>query len=237
MRIDQQHDGVGVAGVQATSGVIVNVSAGPGDDVRLRGLNIEGLHSALEGIGFASGASLTIEDSSINGVTNAGVQFEPIAASALYVVNTKVTNCGTRGVFVAPITASRTVQVTLERLEAINDGAAGVFVDGSQSGATQPIIVSVADSLMSGAHAGVDGVSAVGHTPVEVVVRNSVITGNLNELVAEANATVVVSHSTISGNVAEFVENGVGAIAGTYGDNVIEGNVGVAFPPTPFHLQ
>src|SRR5450631_1902867 len=92
------NDGVGVAGVHATSGVIVNVSAGPGDDVRLRGLNIEGLHSALEGIGFASGASLTIEDSSINGVTNAGVQFEPIAASTLYVVNTKVTNCGTRGV-------------------------------------------------------------------------------------------------------------------------------------------
>src|SRR5476651_1203685 len=52
------NDGVGTAGVQATSGNAITINAGPTDAVYLRGLNVDGVNFAgLNGIAFNSGAS------------------------------------------------------------------------------------------------------------------------------------------------------------------------------------
>src|SRR5450432_383155 len=37
------NDGVGTAGVQATSGIAINITAGPTDSIYLKGLNIDGV--------------------------------------------------------------------------------------------------------------------------------------------------------------------------------------------------
>src|SRR5471032_1909466 len=53
------NDGVGTAGVQASSGAAITINAGPSDSVYLRGLNIDGLQeSATNGVQFNSGAAL-----------------------------------------------------------------------------------------------------------------------------------------------------------------------------------
>src|SRR5471030_1508201 len=55
------NDGVGTAGVQATSGNAITITAGPNDAVYLRGLNIDGVNGAgAYGIVFNAGASLTV---------------------------------------------------------------------------------------------------------------------------------------------------------------------------------
>src|SRR5471032_289873 len=57
------NDGVGTAGVQASSGAAITISAGPNDNVYLRGLNIDGvLEAGFTGVQFNSGASLTVID-------------------------------------------------------------------------------------------------------------------------------------------------------------------------------
>ena len=54
------NDGVGTAGVQVGSGNAVTINAGPGDAVHLRGLDIDGLGTADNGIVFNSGAGLAV---------------------------------------------------------------------------------------------------------------------------------------------------------------------------------
>src|SRR5471032_1756282 len=52
------NDGVGTAGVQATSGTAITINAAAGDDIYLRGLNVDGVHaSGTYGVVFNSGAS------------------------------------------------------------------------------------------------------------------------------------------------------------------------------------
>jgi hypothetical protein len=65
--------------VSGTNGIIV--SAGVNDVVILRGLDIEGLGTGLDGIKFNSGAALHIENCHINNFTNFAVEFVPIAPS------------------------------------------------------------------------------------------------------------------------------------------------------------
>src|SRR5471030_2138549 len=57
------NDGVGTAGVQATSGDAILINAGANDSIYLKGLNLDGVHlSGSSGISFANGGSLTVVD-------------------------------------------------------------------------------------------------------------------------------------------------------------------------------
>src|SRR5471032_1373868 len=54
------NDGVGTAGVQATSGNAITINAGAGDAVYLRGLNLDGAKAGTNGVVFNTGGALTI---------------------------------------------------------------------------------------------------------------------------------------------------------------------------------
>src|SRR5579872_4923147 len=55
------NDGVGTAGVQqSTTGDAIDINAGPNDTIYLRGLNIDGLGVAANGVSFNSGGELDI---------------------------------------------------------------------------------------------------------------------------------------------------------------------------------
>src|SRR5450631_4081568 len=71
------NDGVGTAGVQATSGVAITINAGAGAVV-LKGLDIEGV-GAADGVHFAAGGSLKVLDSTIKGFTADGLIYTPVA--------------------------------------------------------------------------------------------------------------------------------------------------------------
>ena len=63
--------GVLVAG---TNGIVVN--AGPSGKVILKGLDIDGSGSGLNGIRFVAGSSLVVEDCTIYGMTGWGIQIQ-----------------------------------------------------------------------------------------------------------------------------------------------------------------
>lgn len=73
-----------------TNGVIIN--AGPNDNVTLRGLVIDGFNTGINGIRFLAGASLHVENCTIERVTAFGISFEPSATSQLLVSNTVLRN-------------------------------------------------------------------------------------------------------------------------------------------------
>jgi hypothetical protein len=92
-----------IAGVTATNGVGIMISAGANDVINLRGFDIDGGNSGSVGIQFTSGQSLNIQKSAIRGFTNSGIIFSPNAGtSALFISDTMVTNNGGNGILIAP---------------------------------------------------------------------------------------------------------------------------------------
>jgi len=76
-------DGRGtLASVLSTSTYGIQVAAGVNDVVILRGFSINGVGLGTNGVRFVTGKALHIEDCTITGFTNVGVDFEPAAATA-----------------------------------------------------------------------------------------------------------------------------------------------------------
>jgi hypothetical protein len=73
-----------------TNGIIIN--AGANDNITLRGLIIDGFNTGINGIRFLAGASLHVEDCTIERVDQFGISFEPAGASQLSVRNTVLRN-------------------------------------------------------------------------------------------------------------------------------------------------
>lgn len=86
MTIDCLHTVGGVLAA-AANGVIVNAPAG--DRIVLRGLDINGTGSGVDGIRFINGASLHVEDSVISGMQN-GINIG--AGNEIYIKNTYIRN-------------------------------------------------------------------------------------------------------------------------------------------------
>lgn len=76
--------------VSGTNGIVVNV-ANATDIVVLRGLDIEGLGSGLNGITVLTGGSVHVEKCTINHFTQNGINFVPTqGGSQLHVLNTRL---------------------------------------------------------------------------------------------------------------------------------------------------
>src|SRR5689334_23122522 len=109
-----------VAGVLATSGVGITVSAGANDVVTLRGLGIDGANTGSTGIQFNSGKSLTIQKSFVRNFTNSGISFAPSATATLFISDTAVTNNATNGIVVSSSTGA--VNGAVARVSAFGNG-------------------------------------------------------------------------------------------------------------------
>ena len=89
------------AGVLAagTNGVIVN--AGATDNVTLRGLDINGAGTGLNGIRFLAGRALIVDNCQIYGFTTHGIDVALSAAASVDVKDTRINNIGGDGIRVA----------------------------------------------------------------------------------------------------------------------------------------
>ena len=110
--------GVLVSGINA---IIVNALST--DKIVLRGLDIEGLGTGLNGIRLLNG-SLVVENCTINNFTQQGIDMEPaaLATVSLTVSNTLIRRSGQAGILVKP-GASATVIGYLENVRLANNGA------------------------------------------------------------------------------------------------------------------
>jgi hypothetical protein len=212
------------AGITVASGGIgIKINAGPNDAVSLRGLTIDGGGIGETGIGFGSGASLTIEDCVVRHVNGEGVLFGSInATSSLTVSNSLLADNGGSGITLAP---SGSATAIINRIEAYNNGHSGIFVDGEFSAGTNTVIATVSQSVAAGnAGAGFVSITEPGQASTSLTVSNSVASNNSYGIATDGSGMPVLrlANSTVTGNAT-----GWAVFSGpvySYGDNYIDGN-------------
>lgn len=211
-------DGV-TAGVLAagTNGVIVN--AGANDVVVLRGLDIEGVGTGLNGVRFLAGGALHIEDCTIQGFTQSGISFAPSGASRLSVQDTVVRNnnpspsgASYGGIFVSPA-AGVLAEVSLERVRILRSFH-GLRLQGN--------VRATARQCATTANAGT-GVF-VGFNS-QLSLDGCEVAGNANGVRSDgANAIVRIANTLVSGNSLNGLLAANGGAIQSFGNNRIAGN-------------
>jgi hypothetical protein len=193
-----------VGGILATlvNGVIVNAAAG--DRIVLRGLDIHGAGSGIDGIRFIAGGSLHVENSVISGMQN-GINIS--AGNEIYIKNTYIRNNSNIGVNIA---AGGLVNAVIEKTTVENQ-AYGL------AGANARVITR--GSVYSGNSNG--GIVAQGGSSINV--DSSIVTNNGVGLYSGAGGTISVASSFISGNNTGVTFAGSGIVA-TFFDNKFQGN-------------
>jgi hypothetical protein len=216
------NDGVGVAAIQAGSGVNgVTINAGASDSVHLRGLTIDGPGtSGSNGIAFGSGGNLAIENCVIRNFQT-GIFIAPSTSSSFSVSNTIASN-NAGGIGIEP-TGSAVVTGVISKVIADNNNT-GVTVEGKfTTGASLNVVIADSETSNNNTGTGIDADSVPGAAPASVMVRNVVARLNNFGLGADANSTLRVAHSVVTGNKTAFETSGGGTIR-SYGDNDVNGN-------------
>ena len=205
-----------------TTGIIVN--AGSGAYVNLRGLTIQGVgFGTTTGLRFNTGLFLTMTNCVVRNHTGNAIEFRPNGNSNLSVLNTLAADNGGSGLFVQP-TGSGAVKVALSRVEAHNNSAHGVFVDGGQT--TGTINAAVSESVAAGnSQVGFLVASDLSHTFIKFMLVRSVAANNGTGLQNGGHAEFSVGESVVTGNLTSWP----GCVA-SYGDNFVRSN-GDGDPP------
>lgn len=222
--------GRGATGVSVTSNVAgITINAGPNDIVNLQGLHIDGGGTGTNGILFATGASLHIQDSVIRGFTT-GIRFQPSGSSTLLLENTLVSN----NVSGIEFRSASTSTGLLKDVQVINN-ASGIVATGGSSSAVANLTVQgsvVANNSTVGILAG--SFSAI-------TVSNSTLANNGIAIKAEsASALLQVSGSSVTGNGTGWLVASGGQVISS-SNNSFGGNMsgdtapptGPALPPSP----
>jgi hypothetical protein len=219
----------------AGNGIVINDSATATPNtavVFLRGLDIFGVNPPSNGVRFISGASLTIEDSTIrrfNALNSFGVSFQPTGLSTLIISNTVISENGSGatggGILVKPTGASGRAGVILRNVRVLNNANVGVVMDMTDATNVGGSGLVIDDTLIGRNGSGVRVLVPAGTSPTSTMIANSIISSNLNAGIANdgANATIRVGSSTITGN-GLGVSPANGGLIRSYGDNRNDGN-------------
>jgi len=224
-------DGSGTYGgvlVSGTSGIVV--SAGSSDDVVLRGLSFEGVGTGVDGILFNSGASLTVENCTINNfdtATSVGIAFQPTTPATLFVRDTIIRDMGWGGILVKPAN-STTTKASIDRVR-IETGVFGVRAEAFAS-------IAINDSTVTG-NVNHGFIATSSTNPAEINAERCVVTGNTGNgvTVTGSVATVRLSNNIITDN-GTGLSVGAGGTIISFGNNVIEGNT-TDGSPTSVHSR
>jgi hypothetical protein len=208
------------AGILAagTNGVIVN--AGVNDNVVLRGLDIEGAGTGLNGIRFLAGGTLHVENCTINGFTQAGIAFLPSGASRLSVEDTVVRDnnplAGSSygGIFIAP-TGTGSADASIDETRLVRNFH-GLRVQGNSRVAAR--------NCSASGHSG-SGLLAVSSGAAQLNLDGCEASNNVNGIRSEgAGTTVRIANTLVTNNTA----NGLMPVAGgaiiSFGNNQVAGN-------------
>ena len=212
-----------------TNGIIIN--AGASDTVTLRNIRINGVvgtpvAAGLNGVRFLAGAALHVENCTIFGFSQIGIDVNVNTASGVSVfVTDSVLSHNATGI-AAKNAGSGTVSVALQRTTVVQNSSIGFRADGS--GGTAPINGAVSDSLVAGNGTGVQANGGPSGTGAVHVTRSSIVNNFTNGAVANASAgkpaTVLFSNTLVTGNGTGVSSVGGGGLA-TYKNNAVNGNV------------
>jgi Right handed beta helix region len=183
--------------VSGTNAIVVNVP-NASDVVILRGLDIEGLATGLNGVSVITGGNVTVENSTINRFTVSGINFAPtVAGSQLHVSDTIIRNNGLaasgQGILVNPSGAAK---VTLEHVR-LDSNTLGLNVKGSPNVSVSNSIVT--NTLFAGL---VTANSSV------LTVENSVVSHNATGINCAAGTTVRLGNVSLTDNTIALTTGG-----------------------------
>ena len=205
--------------VSGTNGIVI--SAGAADVVILRGLDIEGLGTGLDGIKVIGAlAALHVEKCTVNafrGTNGSGIEVAPTTAGTtqVFIKDTIVRDNGQGtggGIFINP-GAGVTVKASLDNVRMENN----IFGFKSQGTST----TSVNDSVAAGNSAA--GFSAVNGSAVLNIERS--VAANNGTGVVCSNSTVRVGNTSFSGNTAATATAGANCF--TYKNNDSDAVIGL----------
>jgi hypothetical protein len=213
----------GTAGVlvSGTNAIVINALAT--DEIFLKGLDIEGLGTGLNGIKVLSAGLLQVEDCVIRGF-NAGapnglaIQIVPSVNMKFVVTRTSIFNNGAGGtgggIQIRPTGGA--ITGVIDRVVA-NRNAFGIAADGT--GGALGINITVRDSTINGNTA--TGILATTNsTGTGIMVANTAIANNaVGVQSAGAAAVLRIGQSQITGN-----GTGVSGPVLSYGNNQLNGN-------------
>jgi hypothetical protein len=215
--------------VSGTNGIVV--SAGAGHTVTLRNLRINGLAGTptggLNGVQFLSGAALHIENCTIFGFTQNGININLSsgAAASVFVTDTVVSNSA--GGVAARNAGAGNLFVSLQWTTLSQNSGFGYRADGS--GGPGSIFTAVSDSLIAGNGTGMSAVGGPAAFNGIQVTRSSIVNNTTTGAVSNGSAgptSIVSSNTLISGNGTGLSSVGGGNLF-TYKSNSVNQNAGV----------
>jgi Right handed beta helix region len=207
-----------IAGVLVSGTNAIVVSAGVNDVVTLRGLDIDGLGTGIDGIRFLSGKALHVENCQIYGFTTDGIDFEPNSLGGQLEVSDTRLSENAVGILARPAVGG-SAKVSLNRVQMENntDG----FKADSTNGAMQSTIK---DSVATGnSGVGIRSVTTGQVTAVMVDHTTSVNNGTGISSEGGAASTVRITNTTVTGNGTGLSPSGGAAIVSFHTNNV-QGN-------------
>jgi hypothetical protein len=210
-----------------TNGIIV--SAGAGQTVTLRNLRINGLLGApvagLNGIQFLTGAALHIENCTIFGFAQNGININLNSSSdtRVFVTDTAVTHSA-GGIAIRNVGAGH-LSLSMQRTSLVQNSSFGLKADGV--GGTARIIGAVSDSLFAGNGTGVLAVGGTqGGTAIHVT-RSTVVNNTTAGMQSDGTAGpafIFSSDTLISGNGTGLSSVGGGNLL-SFKNNSVGGNI------------
>jgi len=222
-------------GEAAVLGHGISIAAGAGDIVSLRGLVIDGQGGATAGVFVVSASAVHIQNSVIRNFegqnTGFGIAISNEGHTQVFVSDTTILNNGTvgetGGILVKPFGSA---DVVLDRVH-LENNVIGLKVDGTQ-GSGSGIRATVRNSVVSGnAGNGIWSLRPVGGVPAVILVERTAALNNAGAgVLADGGGVVLLSNATVAANgTGASVANG-GRLF-TYGNNVIDNNVGEDLSP------
>ena len=213
------NDGVGTAGVQqsASGQSAITISAGATDTVTLRGLNIDGLGLAKDGVHVASAGGLTIVNCIIRHFTHDGVYVVTSDSESLAITGSTASDNGNDGFDLSP-SGVASLNGFVESSLAFNNGSNGISIWGAN---TTNIPVTVAVSNSNTSDNGNDGIYNFGPV-VDALVNDGAYNNALYGFDAEGTAVLTLAKSSAMGfNQICGLATGPNTLAVSYGGNAI----------------
>ena len=210
-------DGPGRTAISAA--IIVNA---PGQVVRLKGLEIDGMGTLATGINVVSASIVYLDDLQITGLSGTGQGVLVQTVNQLYVTNTTISEAGLAGLAIAAPGATTTA-VALDHVKLLNSKN-GLTVSVGASGTVN---VAITRSIIAGnTVAGVDATASAAGSTANVTLDRVTLVGNTpGGQVTGAGASIWLNGSLSTANSRTLLQttNNVGATY-SYGNNDIDGN-------------
>jgi hypothetical protein len=220
------NEGVGVAGVlQSTPGAdAIGVQAQASDKISLRGLTVEGLGVAANGVNFVSGARLTISNCTIRNFTNAGILILPqngLTSMKFLISDTLVTD-NNDGISVTRASGSTAaLRGVIDHVTASNNDGYGIKIYDDFNNPSTTAYFAISNTQASNNVEGVN-LRSSNTTPISATIDNTQLNNNqAYGLAATGGAvTVLLSRNVINQNDTAGILNN-SALVYSYSDNRI----------------